>query len=162
LPIEFSRISKRRFGALTLVIDPRNGCQIVTRFCFSKRRDPEDVACDLRQREGTTIRNIGITNLDTGNERSRYPFVAEVVKAWAQARSVRAVVWTDLEPYFEKKTEKPFSPEVAADYLRGLGPEGIREAIRYIRNAPAEVDTKLRRLLARDTWFQQRVVESSG
>ena len=64
LPIEFSRISDSRNGALTLVIDPDNGYQVRTKYTLSKRENPEDAVCDLRTREGTVIRHIGLIDLE--------------------------------------------------------------------------------------------------
>lgn len=51
LKIEFSRISKSRLGALTLVIDPAHGTSIPVAWCLSKRDDPKDAVCDLFCRE---------------------------------------------------------------------------------------------------------------
>ena len=48
LPIELSRISTTRKGALTLVIDPDNGTLVRTKYVLSNRKSPEDAACDLR------------------------------------------------------------------------------------------------------------------
>ena len=59
LKLEFSRISRSRRGALTLVIDPTNDELCPVAYALSKRQDPEDALCDLRFREGTTKKNIG-------------------------------------------------------------------------------------------------------
>jgi len=54
LPLEFSRISKSRGGALTLVIDPENGTETIVSYCVSVRDRPSDTIEDLRIREGPT------------------------------------------------------------------------------------------------------------
>ena len=59
LKIEFSRVSKMRGNALTLVVDPSNGSKCRVAFALSKRCDPEDAICDLWSRESTTRSNIG-------------------------------------------------------------------------------------------------------
>ena len=47
LPIEFSRVSQSRGGALTLVIDPEHGAECRTSYAISSRRRLDDVVCDL-------------------------------------------------------------------------------------------------------------------
>jgi len=59
LELEFSRISERRLGALTLVIDREHVVQTTVAWCLSNRRRVEDAICDLRCREETTVGNIG-------------------------------------------------------------------------------------------------------
>src|SRR5215471_15172886 len=63
LSIEFSRISAKRLGALTLVIDDEHGTPTTVAWCLSKRTKLEDAICDLRNREGTTndkVRHVAI------------------------------------------------------------------------------------------------------
>ena len=48
LKIEFSRVSERRLGALTLVIDAEYGSPTTVAWCLSKRETLEDAICDLR------------------------------------------------------------------------------------------------------------------
>ena len=60
LRLEFSRISHSRNSALTLVLDYENGGEpSQVAYALSKRKHPEDAACDLRCREGTVMKNIG-------------------------------------------------------------------------------------------------------
>ena len=58
LQIEFSRISKSRKDALTLVVDEENGTECCVRHALSKRKYLEDAVCDLKRREGTSWRKI--------------------------------------------------------------------------------------------------------
>ena len=60
LPIEFSRISFTRCGALTLVIDPVNKIGVPARFAISKRKEIDDAICDLRTREGTALKILAM------------------------------------------------------------------------------------------------------
>ncbi len=64
LPIEFSRVSKSRKDALTLVIDGDNGTECYFRYAFSKRKHFEDAVCDLKDREGTSWRDIGFWSIN--------------------------------------------------------------------------------------------------
>ena len=83
LPIEFSRISSSRDKALTLVIDPDNGVLTRTWCSLSKREKLEDAVCDLRTREGSLIRDIGIIDCRTNYARSHWSFVLDKVRIWA-------------------------------------------------------------------------------
>src|SRR5438105_2234330 len=59
VPLEFSRISKRRLGALTLVVDQDHGIPTTVAWCLSRRRRVEDAIRDLQCREETTADKIG-------------------------------------------------------------------------------------------------------
>jgi hypothetical protein len=109
LPLEFSRVSKSRRNALTLVIDPENGINLPTQFIESTRRDPMDAACDLRRREGTVISHIGLVDLDSNlGRRSKTEKITEAITLWARQCGFRAVVWTDLCSNFAKENGVKF------------------------------------------------------
>jgi len=59
LQLEFSRKSRTRAGALTLVIDPKHGAASRVAYAFSARAEPQEAINDLLRREGTTSENIG-------------------------------------------------------------------------------------------------------
>jgi hypothetical protein len=155
LPIEFSRISKSRDCALTLVIDPLKGSEILTQYIESKRKDPRDAACDLRNREGTIIQNIGIIDIEKRYENFRYPDIAEKIKQWIIVKDFRAVIWTDLQSNFEEESVNkiPFSIEAALDHLNGLSEKGKEKAKKYLRLAPEFVNTPLRNKLKSIGWY---------
>jgi cation transport regulator ChaC len=71
LPLEFSRVSQGRDDALTLVIDEQYGQQCKIAYRLSKRKLHEDAIADLRCREGTTLRSIGVYLL--GGENGETP-----------------------------------------------------------------------------------------
>jgi hypothetical protein len=155
LPIEFSRISKTRDCALSLVIDPTNGIEIPTQYIVSKRINSKDAACDLRNREGTLIKNIGIIDLEHKCENYRYPEIGEIIKKWIIEKNYQAVVWTDLKSNFEKESfgKVPFTIEAALNHLNGLCEKGKEQAKTYFKNAPEYVDTPLRRKLISSEWY---------
>lgn len=64
LPLEFSRISTTRKDALTLVIDQKHGALCRTAYALSTRYNPDDAIADLRHREGTVMRHMGIFSRD--------------------------------------------------------------------------------------------------
>ncbi len=146
LPIEFSRVSGD--GRLTLVIDP-SAVPVATRYAISPRSDISDAVEDLRQREGTGRKNIAFMIAGTGhNARAEFQGqvdVLQTVAAWCKEKRLEACVWTALLPNFRADLEVDFSVEEAIKYLQRLGMSARENALRYIRNAPPEVDTPLRR-----------------
>jgi hypothetical protein len=125
------------------VIDPLNGSPTPTHFavsCFDRLGAAVE---NLRIREGTTLQNIGYLDLVTGRGCTRYADL-DVVREWAAEHSFNAIVWTDLESNFEAKSREPFSVDAAIAHLAALTAEAT-EAFKYIRNAPAQVDTPVRR-----------------
>ncbi len=157
LPIEFSRISSKRKGALVLVIDPKLGTQVEVLHALSLRDDPGDALSDLRKREGTSMKTIGFVNLLTGKQRGRFPELVTTIKDWAQQMDIQVVAWADLESNFKSKKSVDFSHEAALKHLKSLNKTGLREAVTYIVNAPKQVNTKFRRWLATEPWFQEQV-----
>ncbi len=153
LPIEFSRISSD--ARLTLVIDPKNGRDVQTPFVESCRGALEDAICDLRCREGTTLKNIGYIDLKRNEGRSKQWKVVVTIKEWAAISHFDAVVWTDLPDNFEKKRGKEFSVPNAVEYLQGLPQNVQSEARKYIRKAPDEVKTPLRDELQKNGWLNE-------
>jgi hypothetical protein len=155
LKLEFSRVSRSRRGALTLVIDPHNGapCQVV--YAESNRRDPDDAICDLRCREGTVRRHIGFMFLDGSRSQGGDQETQESIRTWARAKRIDLVVWTDLPPNFEKEVRQAFTLESACTYLQELPPDGKAMASEYVRRAPAFVVTALRTRLQNELWFKQ-------
>lgn len=155
LPIEFSRVSSSRIGALTLVIDPDNGAPVKTWYVLSTRLDPEDAVCDLRTREETVIRCIGLMDTRTEFCRSNWTFVADKIRLWLYEKGFRAVVWTDLPSNYTD-----FTPNKALEYLKQLTPESQRAARQYIKLIPPEVKTPLRSIVSNDSWFDDE--EATG
>lgn len=159
LQIEFSRVSSSRDGALTLVIDEENGVNIPTQYILSSRSNPEDAVCDLRDREGTVRRYIGILDFTDEIERCKSPEVAARIRDWATGRNLRAVIWTDLPSNFTEKSKTddggpvPFSIDAAIQHLNLLDEKTRQKARKYIRKAPEYVKTPLRDRLQDEGWI---------
>ena len=143
LKIEFSRISKFRLGALTLVIDPDNGCPTAVAYCLSRRSEIRQIIEDLRNREGQGS-SIGYFHQNGPNQFRDEP-TFEAIVAWAASKALNGVVWTDLRSNFAKETGKSFSVENALDYLVGLEGEAKAKAEQYLKLAPEFVQTPLRK-----------------
>lgn len=149
LSIEFSRISKSRLGALTLVIDEEHGTPTRVAWCLSKRAGLDDAVNDLRIREGTTPDNIGRIEVPHAEEREQ----EDSFTVWARSKGIDAVVWTDLESNFEKKTGYPFSVAAATAYLQALDRAGKAKAMEYVLRSPPFVKTALRSALRTEPGF---------
>ena len=149
LPIEFSRVSGD--GRLTLVIDP-TGRQVPTRFALSPRADISDAVEDLRKREGTIRKHIGFIIAATDkSSRQEFPNqvdINKILKDWCLSQQIEGCVWTALHSNFREELGVDFSPDEAVAYLERLGKSTRENALRYIRNAPTEVDTPLRRIVS--------------
>jgi len=162
LPIEFSRISKTgdRMGCLTLVIDEANGAVVPTRFALSARSVLADAIMDLQTRERTHKKWIGF--LDFTNELlslrafQLHPIACERIRLWAKQRKFDAAIWTALPSNFQDKTGQPFSVHAGMDYLENLYYTTRAKALDYIRQAPPEVITPLRRRLV-----ESKIVEEA-
>lgn len=154
LPLEFSRVSDSRKGALTLVLDPETGAECAVSFAVSSRRHMEDVICDLRCREGTVSRRIGFIDLVSGAQRANvHPASADLIRHWAEKRNLSSVVWTDLPSNFDENGRGRFNVKAATTYLLSLDAEGARKAKEYIDRAPPAIQTPLREHLQKTDWW---------
>ena len=143
LNIEFSRVSRRRRGALTLVIDPENGVPVRSAWCLSLRQTIEDAAEDLRRREETAAKKIGLVRPRTTATAGRSEGI-EAIRTWAKEKDLDGVAWTDLQSNFAASVGVPFSVAAALRYLNGLDGEALKGAQEYFERAPAFVQTPLR------------------
>lgn len=151
LPLEFSRVSESRKGALTLVIDSINGSACTVSYSMSTRRTPLDAIADLRSREGTVMRRMGFWLAD--GSLICEPEISEAIVSWAMEKSFDAVVWTGLPSNFREQTKRDFSVDAAVEHLQNLTPEGKAMAATYLWRAPDFVRTPLRDQLQRVPWF---------
>jgi len=155
LKIEFSRVSKTRNGALTLVLDKIYGRECQVAYTLSRRRSPDDAICDLRCREGTTRRNIGFYFANGFREQARDPEVLRSVGEWSSRKNIDVAIWTDLQSNFEKQSicREPFSLQNALSHIQSLDPDGKAAAAEYVWRAPSFVHTPLREALESYPWF---------
>jgi hypothetical protein len=157
LKIEFSRISKTRSNALTLVVDAENGKECKVAYALSKRINPDDAICDLISREGTILKYIGFYFADNSRKQARDEESLNSIQNWALSKKIDVVIWTDLENNFQKKSnyKKPFSVEAALCHIQSLDNEGKSKASEYVRRTPAFIETPLRKALQSQPWFQE-------
>ncbi len=156
LPLEFSRVSKD--GRLTLVIDHDHGAVVDTYYAASPRVDLRDAIADLVAREGTTAKRIGfvdsVRQAESAQERPEHALACAQVRSWLAATDFAAAIWTALGSNFESSIGRPFTVENAIGYLEALPVSAREQALDYLRNAPREVDTPLRRRLVDLGWIE--------
>lgn len=157
LPIEFSRVSKGRGGALTLVIDEKNGDDCKVAFAISKRKAYEDAIADLRCREGTILKYIAFQCLDGSTNHNYSPAISKVISDWVVLKAIDVLVWTALPSNFPEKNlhsrDAPFSVANAIHHLHCLPPDAKAMAAQYVWRAPDFIHTHLRRALQAEPWF---------
>lgn len=157
LKIEFSRVSATRNGALTLVLDAKNGEKCQVAYAFSKRKNPDDAICDVRNREGTILKNIGYYFADKSRMQDLNKEVLNIIQNWALEKKIDVVIWTALESNFQNKSKfkKIFSIQEALCHIQALDREGKANAAEYVWRSPAFVKTPLREALQSQPWFQE-------
>ena len=160
LKLEFSRVSKSRAGALTLVIDETHGANCQVSYALSKRINPRDAICDLRCREGTILKSIGYHFSDCSS--SGEPVVSNGIGIWMKTNGIDVAVWTGLPSNFQNIVDQPFSIPTALTYLSDLPSEGKAKAAEYVWRAPEFIQTPLRSALEVVPWFAASVSESGA
>jgi hypothetical protein len=158
LPVEFARESgakaDHRGDKITLVI-----CADTphVRTCWTLLNVPDLTTARQRlaRREGIAKRwetAIGFWdcggNAGAGRE-------AATIAAWAAAKDVAAVVWTNLPCKSDGKDTKPTGEQVVA-FLRDLDDDKRPLAETYVRQAPAQIDTPYRRMIAEQLGWHHR------
>ena len=153
LPLEFSLVSRKRHYALALVIDYGDGAPCPTCVIDSVRSEIGAAIVDLANRERMEPTNIGFVDRNTGESHSHREETRNTLWNWIEDSNYDGAVWTDGERNFEALTGRAFSLQTAQDHLRSLQGMSLEEARRYIRNAPARVETPLRRALEGAPWW---------
>jgi hypothetical protein len=157
LKIEFSRVSQSRNEALTLVLDPQHGKLCRVAYALSRRQTHDDAICDLRCREGTTLKNIGLYFVDGSQSRSRDAESLKTIQAWISPKKFDAVIWTDLPSNFQEKSRvrKRFSVKNAISHIQALDVVGKATTAEYVWRAPEFIKTPLRKALESQPWFPE-------
>jgi hypothetical protein len=82
--------------------------------------------------------------------------------AWAAARGIGAVIWIDLPPQFDKKIGVRPTDDQVITYLKGIAGRVLDEAERYVRFAPPQIDTNLRRRIEAELGWTPQLPPSGG
>jgi hypothetical protein len=146
IPIEFARVSSD--GSLTLVLHP-DVPDVQVLWANTVTTDIETAVRDLKKRERTPdINRIGYVCIPNSSRRCNViPTVWQRIELWAKRKGLDAVVWTDLPSNFKEKTGLDFSEENAVAYLSNLSGKALAQAENYVRMAPEQVETNVRKRL---------------
>jgi len=149
LPLEFARESGakpkgERGDRITLVICA-DAPRVRSYWALIDVPDLDAARQRLAKREGMTGQKaVGFwdraSNEGSGQE-------ASTIATWAAAHDLSGAVWTDLPCKFDGDAAKPSIEQVLA-FLNGLDEDKKAVAEAYVRQAPAQIDTPYRRLLA--------------
>lgn len=141
LPIEFARISHD--GRLTLVLLPRAN-PVTVLWAFMTIKNLDEAIENLRDRENTSVNNIGFVITHTSKHKSNIVGIQDGVRSWASAKDIDAVIWTDLPSKFENIEGQPLNIENIISYLNSLHDQEKLLAEQYIRKAPVQIRTEFR------------------
>lgn len=155
LPIEFSRISPKRLGALAAVVDAAHGRPCATAIAETTTTDLDAARAALAARERAPEERIGAVRAGSTGGGA----VAAQIAAWCAEAGAPGAVWTDLADNFEEVVGRPFSISAAEAHIAGLPPASFAEQVRYVARAPRETDTPLRRALAARDWWPAALAE---
>lgn len=97
----------------------------------------------LRKREGTSKDYPEHIGHWTQGDAEPFPLS---LGAWASAQGVTSVLWTALPPKFAGKNQTPSEVEVI-NHLKSLRGAERDNAERYVRRAPIQIDTPIRRAI---------------
>lgn len=120
LPLEFSRISDKGKGRLTLVIDEVNGEE---NHVWHTEADTSNITTainKLKLREKTISHYIAYVNLKKNKERvintpDKY---VDRIKKWAKRNFYDVIIWTDLPQNWEHVRGKKYNKADALDYFK--------------------------------------------
>jgi len=148
LPVEFARVSQDR--RLTLVLY-RGASPVQTLWTYAEDENLNAAIKGLKIREGASANRIGYLSLRNGKSRCRViEDLVFVIESWLKDKGLDAAVWTDLPANFAERTGMAFTSENAISYLKSLEGEALAAARNYIVNAPASIDTPIRRAVGED------------
>lgn len=163
LPIEFARISGD--GRLTLVIHPGSP-DVHTYWALSAAADLDQGRQNLRVREGCNSRHIHSVTALPQTENAASDIEARV-RSWLLVRDdVEAAIWTALPSNWGEKRDRTFTSEDAVLYLRGLedskGAPGLTldRAREYVTNAPAQIQTPVRKTVRQQLGWEDAALSS--
>lgn len=137
LPLEFSRISDKGKGRLTLVIDEKNGAYNNVWYAFSKLDNVNLSINHLRKREGTTVENIAYINLKHNRKRivNTPKRIADKIKEWALSNQIDVVIWTDLKSNWKDIMKTDYSVQRAYQYFKNSPLSTRLEILEYVYKA---------------------------
>jgi len=119
LPLNFSRISDRGKGRLTLVIDNETGKLNDTYIAKTKTSNLNKAISNLKTREKTKKSSIGYVNLLEKSSRTKLlkGFQIDQIVNLAKENNLDAIIWTDIPPNFDEITGMKINSINAMKYI---------------------------------------------
>lgn len=119
-PLNFSRISDKGKGRLTLVIDNVNGTLNHPHIASTKIKNLNKAINTLRLREKTKKNNIGYINIKDNSFRSKLLKKSQIdtIFEYAKKNNLDSIIWTDISPNFSEITGKKISTINAIQYIQ--------------------------------------------
>lgn len=152
LPIEVARESED--GRITLVLVPETFPLVRGLWALMSRKDLAEAKEALRSREGVPEKNAEKHIAHWNGAEAESPTIRRIAE-WARGLEIDAVTWTNLPPKFHQEERVPSVKEVVA-HLDSLSHEKRRNAERYVRMTPRQIDTDYRRMIeAKLGWTAQ-------
>jgi hypothetical protein len=144
-PVRAEFIRKSSDGRITLVLH-ESVAAVPSLWAIIDTHDPKQARTALGEREGIRPqRHNDLIGLWEPERESPHSTITDL-PAWAQARQIKAVVWTRLAHNFHgNNSEQVATSDEIIAYLTNLEGETREKAERYIRNAPKQIDTHIRR-----------------
>ena len=137
--VEFMRQSSK--DRLTLVLH-KQGTPVTSFWARMTVHDLDKAKEYLATREGRTP----LTNIHHWPKEDDDPETIPDLRSWASNRDIDRVIWTGLPPEFCGLKGIAPTEEQAIAYLRKLSEDGkAKEAKKYIRYAPPQINTAYRR-----------------
>lgn len=137
LPLEFSRISDKGKGRLTLVIDDVHGTYNNVWYSESKLNNVNESIKALRVREKTTVNNIAYLNLRDNKRRiTNTPnHLVKEIEKWAIKNKVDTVIWTDLKSNWKELMKTDYSVVKAYEYFKKSSLNVRLQILEYVYKA---------------------------
>jgi hypothetical protein len=155
LPLEFTRISDKGRGRLTLVIDEENGTKVNV---WERKANTKNLNVAIRRlmkRENTTVSKISYYNAQTDKFRSNKLSlgIMEQIKQWTLEKGYDAVIWTGLQNNWERFRDVPYSLKDAMNYYEGSYEDIQNEIVEYVENSYkiGNIETKFTKRLLNQT-----------
>jgi hypothetical protein len=140
IPVEFLRQSKN--DSITLVMS-KAAALVRSLWAIMDADDLTTAKEELRKREGTSKNHP--EHIGSWTFGSPEPQLFQLA-SWASERGVTSLIWTALPPKFAGEDRTPSEAEVLS-HLRSLRGAERDSAERYVRRAPPQIDTKIRRAI---------------
>ena len=134
LPLNFSRISDKGKGRLTLVIDQENGDLNNIFYAVSKTTNLNNAISNLKNRENTITNNIGYLQINSNKKRSKNltSYQEKIIIDFLEENQYDAAVFTDLKTNFNTYSKQEFSKNSALEYLTSKNTKISTKILEYI------------------------------